>query len=252
VLEREPEPGGHARLHALLPGRQEYGRIGAWLAEQARNNGAAVRSSSPVTGENLDEVLAAERPDHVVVATGSRICRDGFQGWTGAALPGWESGPCAGWDEVVTGSRPIAGDVVVIDDQGDAAGPLTAVYAADHGAASVTIVTRWPMIAMETILDAYLEWILPQLYERGIRVVCDHAVSEIRDTTLRTRNIHFPRDERELHADLIVMATARQSINGLYPLLRERGVSAEVIGDAVAPRGTYEAVFEGHRQGRKL
>jgi hypothetical protein len=25
-----------------------------------------------------------------------------------------------------------------------------------------------------------------------------------------------------------------------------------MIGDAVAPRGTYEAVFEGHRQARKL
>jgi hypothetical protein len=25
-----------------------------------------------------------------------------------------------------------------------------------------------------------------------------------------------------------------------------------VIGDAVAPRSTYEAVFEGHRQGRAV
>ncbi|MCW3062839.1 MAG: hypothetical protein JWN32_11, partial [Solirubrobacterales bacterium] len=34
--------------------------------------------------------------------------------------------------------------------------------------------------------------------------------------------------------------------------LRARGVSVEMIGDAVAPRGTYEATFEGHRQARKL
>jgi hypothetical protein len=26
----------------------------------------------------------------------------------------------------------------------------------------------------------------------------------------------------------------------------------EMVGDAVAPRATYEAVFEGHRQARKL
>jgi hypothetical protein len=35
-------------------------------------------------------------------------------------------------------------------------------------------------------------------------------------------------------------------------LLGELGVSAEVIGDAAAPRGTYEAVFEGHRQARRV
>ena len=32
----------------------------------------------------------------------------------------------------------------------------------------------------------------------------------------------------------------------------EQGTSAEMIGDAIAPRTTYEAVYEGHRQARKL
>ena len=50
----------------------------------------------------------------------------------------------------------------------------------------------------------------------------------------------------------IVMVTGRRSENGLYHLLRERGTSVEMIGDATAPRSTYEAVFEGHRQARKL
>jgi hypothetical protein len=51
---------------------------------------------------------------------------------------------------------------------------------------------------------------------------------------------------------MIVMATARQSVNGLADLATGLGVSVEVIGDAVAPRSTYEAVFEGHRQARKI
>lgn len=52
-------------------------------------------------------------------------------------------------------------------------------------------------------------------------------------------------------ADCIVMATGRGE-NALYHALRERGVSVEMIGDAVALRGTYEAVYEGHRAARKL
>ena len=48
------------------------------------------------------------------------------------------------------------------------------------------------------------------------------------------------------------MATGRQSDNDLYHAVRGRGISTEMIGDAIAPRTTYEAVYEGHRQARKL
>ena len=48
------------------------------------------------------------------------------------------------------------------------------------------------------------------------------------------------------------MDTGRQSENALYHGLRERGASVEMIGDAVAPRSTYDAVFEGHRAARAL
>src|SRR5205807_4848048 len=94
VLERDAESGGHVRLQSLLPTRSEFGLIGTWLADQARGNGAELRLSSPVTAENLDSVLEAERPDHVVVATGSWWRADGFQGWTAEALPGCDTGNC--------------------------------------------------------------------------------------------------------------------------------------------------------------
>jgi hypothetical protein len=48
------------------------------------------------------------------------------------------------------------------------------------------------------------------------------------------------------------MVTARQSVNGLLGAAEALGVSCEAIGDAVAPRSTYEAVFEGHRQARAV
>ena len=65
-------------------------------------------------------------------------------------------------------------------------------------------------------------------------------------------NVHHEQSKRELPADWLVLATARQSSNELAEPLERSGVSFEVIGDAIAPRGTYEAVFEGHRAGRKL
>jgi hypothetical protein len=251
LIEREAEVGGHVRLESLLPSRSEYGLIATWLAAQAGKNGAQIRTSSPVTPDNLDEVLARERPNHVVVATGSSVCRDGFQGWTARPIPGWETGNCVGWDEVATGAAAVSGDVIVLDDLCHVVAPLTAVAVAD-GASSVRLVTRWPMVGLETILDVYLDWILPKLYQADVDLLVDHFVESIDGRRISLVNVHHPDGRRELEADAVVMVTGRRSDNALYGLLRERGVSVEAIGDAIAPRGTYEAVYEGHRQARKV
>lgn len=253
ILEKEAEAGGHSRLHSKLPTRAEFGRIGAWLAAQAVKNGAELRTSCEVTAENAIEILDRERPDHVVVATGSRVCRDGFQGWTGAPLPGHETARCIGWNEVATGEAVPDGDVLVIDDQSDVVGPLTAVAIAENGrSTSVKIVTRWPALGLETMRDSYLEWIFPRVYKAGVQMIPDRFVERIEGTKVVLYNLHHRTDVMNLKADWIVMATARLSENSLAPLFEGAGRTVEVIGDAVAPRGTYEAVFEGHRQARKL
>ena len=80
----------------------------------------------------------------------------------------------------------------------------------------------------------------------------DLFVKEIKGNAVEFLNVYVNEITTTLPADWIVMATGRQSDNDLYHALRRRGVSTEMIGDAIAPRTTYEAVFEGHRQARKL
>jgi 2,4-dienoyl-CoA reductase-like NADH-dependent reductase (Old Yellow Enzyme family)/thioredoxin reductase len=251
VYEREPEVGGHVRAYGALPNRQQYGTIASWLAEQAIGNGATIRTGSPVTPENIDAVLATERPDHIVVASGARYRRDGFQGQTGRPLPGWESGHCVTWDEVALDKVKVSGEVLVVDEMADVAAPLTAVKLARLGA-KVSLVTKWPMIGMETTAEVYLHWILTYLYEANVEIIADHAVKQINAREVDIVNIYAPSRSRRIAADAIVMATARSSENALYHLLRERGRSVEAIGCAIAPRTVYEATLEGHRAARKL
>jgi len=251
VVEREAEAGGHVRRQALLPGRKEYGQIARWLERQAAGNGAEIRMGAEVSADRLDALLAEEKPDHVVVATGSTYRRDGWQGQTAAPIPGWETANCASWDEVVTGKAAPSGSVVVIDDLQDAVGPLTAVKLAQDGA-SVRLITRWPMIGMETIPEVYYLWVRQQLYEAGVAVEPDLFPTAIDGREVTFINVYAPDRVTKVEADWLVMATGRQSENGLYHALRERGVSVEMVGDAIAPRGTYEAVFEGHRAARRL
>jgi 2,4-dienoyl-CoA reductase-like NADH-dependent reductase (Old Yellow Enzyme family)/pyruvate/2-oxoglutarate dehydrogenase complex dihydrolipoamide dehydrogenase (E3) component len=251
VLERDEEIGGHVRCLSLLPGRTEYGQIARWLGRQAEKNGAVIRTQVEVTSGGVADLLAKDKPDHVVVATGASYRRDGWQGQTAAPLPGWETGNCVTWDDVVTGAAFPSGAVVVIDDLQDAVGPLTAVKLAQDGC-SVTLVTRWPMIGMETIPEVYYLWVRQQLYEHDVPIVPDLFVKEIAGRRIDLVNVYVPDRVTSLEADWIVMATGRRSENTLYHELRDTGVSVEMIGDAVAPRTTYEAVYEGHRQARKL
>jgi 2,4-dienoyl-CoA reductase-like NADH-dependent reductase (Old Yellow Enzyme family)/thioredoxin reductase len=251
LYEGDEVTGGHTRAYGALPHRSEYARIGRWLTDQAVKNGTIVHTSSRVEVGNLDEILAAERPDHVVVATGSRVRRDGFQGQTARPLPGHETGNCIGWDEVALGAASPSGRVLVIDDLQDVAAPLVAHKLAEEGA-TVQLLTRWPMVAMDTVGDVYLHWMLTYLYQSGVEMLTDHFVKEIRGDHVEVFNVYMPSVTRELTVDAIVMATGRASENQLYSVLRARGASVEMIGDAVAPRGTYEATYEGHRQARKL
>jgi 2,4-dienoyl-CoA reductase-like NADH-dependent reductase (Old Yellow Enzyme family)/thioredoxin reductase len=246
LLERENEVGGHVRSFSKLPGRAPFYGIAQWLLAQATGNGAEIRLSTELRAE--DDV---EGFDHVVVATGARYTSDGFQGQTAGPLPGHETGRCVAWDAVALGSESPSGNVLVVDDLQDAAAPLTAIKLAEEGA-NVRLVTRWPMFGMETIPEVYFIWIQSRLYESGVQMTTDHFVEKIDGARTTLVNVYREEAKVEVDAEWIVMATGRRSENALYHSLRDRGVSVEAIGDAVAPRGTYEAVYEGHRAARKL
>ncbi len=253
VYERERAVGGHIRAYGALPYREQYGTIATWLAAQATGNGTEIKLGRSVTPENVNAILAAEKPDHIVVATGARYRRDGFQGQTGKPIAGWETGQCVSWDQIALDDarRPMPGEALVIDEMADVAAPLTAVKLAKDGM-KVRLLTRWPMIAMETVPEVYFHWIMTYLQESNVELITSHVVRRIIGKQVEVANVYLPKNTRRVNADLIVMATARSSETEIYHLLKEQKVDVEAIGCALAPRTVYEATLEGHRAARKL
>jgi 2,4-dienoyl-CoA reductase-like NADH-dependent reductase (Old Yellow Enzyme family)/thioredoxin reductase len=252
VYERERAVGGHIRAYGALPYRQQYGTIATWLAAQATGNGTEMKLGSSVTPENIDAILAAEQPDHIVVATGARYRRDGFQGQTGKPITGWETGHCVSWDQIALNeAQPRPGEVLVIDELADVAAPLTAVRLAKDGA-KVRLLTRWPMIGMETVPEVYFHWIMTYLQEANVELITSHIVRRIMGKQVEIANVYLPTSVRRVNADLIVMATARSSETEIYRLLKQQRADVEAIGCVLAPRTVYEATLEGHRAARKL
>ena len=91
VYEKGKEPGGQALLAAKLPGRENIRAIITWLLAQTKKLHVEIKYGLEVTGEEevLRYVLDEEKPDVVIVATGSNPIRTGFQPYTFNEIEGW-------------------------------------------------------------------------------------------------------------------------------------------------------------------
>ena len=159
--------------------------------------------------------------------------------------------PGNAWDEVALDKVKVAGDVLVVDEMAGVAAPLTAVKLARAGA-RVRLLTKWPMIGMETAAEVYLHWILTYLCEADVEMIADHAVKNIDRSEVEIVNIYQPTRSRLITANTVGWRH-RDVPSGRFTICCVDARSASrAIGCAVAPRTVYEATLDGHRAGRKL
>ena len=107
LFEMTRQLGGQVAIAATAPHRGDIGAITRWLADEVQRLGVTVHLHTPVD----PDVIRAERPDEVIIATGSTPRRDGFQVWRPAApLRGAELGHVyTSWDFFGFGGRASVG-----------------------------------------------------------------------------------------------------------------------------------------------
>jgi 2,4-dienoyl-CoA reductase-like NADH-dependent reductase (Old Yellow Enzyme family) len=253
VYEREKTMGGQVRLLGRLPGRSEPLNIVDWLEKQVRAQGVELKLGVGLNEQNLDAVLAAERPDAVVVATGARAARDGRSGMSTEPIPGWESRNVLSYEEVLDGARQSIGErVLIVDELGDRIAPGIAELLAGQGR-KVEVITRWPNL-FHVWSKAWNEasWVYGRLDELGVKVTPFSWVRGIEGNAARCFFI-FSGREWETSADSFVLVTMKYSNTGIYTLLKQRGVKPlHLIGDAKAPRHIGDAIRDGHLAARAI
>ncbi|MFQ5763053.1 MAG: NAD(P)-binding protein, partial [Candidatus Bathyarchaeia archaeon] len=189
LYEKEDHLGGNIRLEARLPGRSELGNIAVWLEHQAEKYGVKTVLKTEVKVDNLSQILAAEKPEVAIVATGSDFVRNGFQGFTSNEIPGWKSGNVYSFDDVLRGEAKIASKVIILDDLADIRAPALGemLAAKGHG---VEIVTRWPMVGMELMHDVYLAWVYPRLYKQHVTMTPNTFIRSIDGSRVVLYNVY--------------------------------------------------------------
>ena len=246
LCEREDRLGGQINLASLLPGRGEMQELARWPGRQLERLGVKTMLGVDVTPAMVHELA----PDVVIVATGSVPLRDGFQGYTRAAIPGADLPGVITAEDVLQGRREVGPRVVVYDTEAFARGPGIAEWLAARGK-SVDLVTPDYHVGARFWRDMLVR-LLPRLAEAGVRTIPSSLLVRILPDVVVLRD-RLTRMERRLDGvDSVVLVTGNRASDALYFALKGRCEDLHRIGDCQAPGLADRAVYDGHRVGRAI
>lgn len=231
LLEASSRLGGQANLAQLLPHRSEFGGIVTNLARELELSGAAVRLNSAVTAE----LLAASRPDVVIVATGSVPALPPFErdGDLQVALAA----------DVISGQAMAGGRVVVYDWLADWIGAGIAEKLAGEGC-HVTLAVNG-VCAAANIQNYVRDAAIARLHKLGVETLPFMRLYGTDNGTVYF--LHTASHESVVldGVDTLVVASPNRPTDELAAAARALGLDTYLIGDALAPRTAEEAVFDG-------
>ena len=248
VAGAELELGGQFRLAGLQPSRGQITDLLAWFGQRLEALGVDVQLGVEA---GPDEVAAAGA-DEVVVATGARPPRTGFQRALPLVdrLPGVDAADVFAIHDVLDGTAVPGRRVLVLDDLNDWRGLGTAVHLAETGH-DVTIVTAAPVVAgglFHSAADGPLRRRFALAGGRSITSACllgwQDGVAVVRST--------LAGELTKIDADTLVIAETPVVERDLGDALRARSVPFHEIGDCVAPRRASLAFFEARELARRL
>jgi 2,4-dienoyl-CoA reductase (NADPH2) len=245
VLEQAEAPGGQVAMAALAPGRAEIDGVVSFRIGELDRLGVTLRLGTEAT---IDVVLA-EEPDAVIVATGSRPGPAAFPIGPGSTV--WDL-----WQLFRAPDHFAQGDVVVVVDDGSGSWETysAAELLAERGVA-VTLVTPASAIA-NGIPTESVGPLLRRLSARNVTLLPMTAVSEVTPGEVLTYEparlaARHVLEERKLTATAVVHVGPKVPDDALALMLAPHVTELRVIGDALTPRRISQAVLEGHDAGRR-
>ena len=239
LFERHDRLGGQAHVAATVPSRAEFFDIARNLIVAARREGVDLRTGVEATSD----LVRAESPDAVIVATGARPAR-----------PWWAGDEPRVVDvrDVLEGRADPHGRVVVVDELGFHQATSTAELLADRGC-TVEIVTNGMVVAQDLGITLDMETWNVKAHASGIRQSVDlvpMGVSSAGDGSgaLELLLQHHPTGTDEVRTcDWVVCAVHQRPEDDLWHALDGAPFEVHRVGDCLAPRRAHAAVIEGNR-----
>jgi len=243
LYDRNEALGGQVLTAMKGAGRDEFGVIIRNEKDQVHKAGVKVNLGVEATAEQV----LAEKPDVVIVATGSRPKEQPVGGADGPSVYNvWQ---------VLDGQVQLGDKVCLIDYDGHHRASATAEFLANQGK-TVHVITSSLFVGAELgpTQDLYLT--RQRLLQKGVTFTPDIAVMEVAgetgDKTVKGFNVYSNQWDEWGPFDAIVLAMGQKVDDSLYFSLKGKVAELYRIGDCVAPRKVDMAIWEGHRIGREI
>jgi 2,4-dienoyl-CoA reductase-like NADH-dependent reductase (Old Yellow Enzyme family) len=249
LAEAERALGGAIKLASRAPTRHGLADITTWLEQEIFRLGVEVRLSTYVDAEDV----LAERPDVVIVATGSLPRMDGVQlSNPGEPIDGIErAGVLSSNDVFGAMERNFGSTAAVIDDVGHYEAIAVAEFLVARGLA-VTFVSRQvafgPRVESALMTEPALQRLSRGHFSTMLRAraIAIDAKGVVVGPTYLARGanetVHVP-------ADTVVLVSLNRPNRDLYDSLVAQGTDVRIVGDANSPRFLPAAIREGHLAG---
>ncbi|WP_067674540.1 oxidoreductase [Nocardia miyunensis] len=248
LYEMRRELGGQVNLVASAPFRSDFKAITMWQADELRRLGVRVRVNTPVD----PDVVAAEQPDVLVLATGSEANSTGVQLMrpatpvAGFGLPHVYSGRALFESKKLSNVR---GTAVVFDDLGE----YDALAVADELVArQVEVVFVTPFDSFGERLAARVSTVGPtlrRLVEARVRLVPRSRLQEIRTGEVIVRGGGV---DSTFAADSVFFVGLPEPNRDLLDYLDDFTGEVRMIGDAAGFHTLMRAIHDGDRAGREI
>jgi mycofactocin system FadH/OYE family oxidoreductase 2 len=241
LYERERELGGQINLLVRVPNRVEFGDASRNLQRELQEAGVEVHRGVEATAEMIE----AQHPDAVIVATGSLPQLP--------PVPGADQPYVATVWQVLQGEKSAQpGDYVLIYDQlGFHQATSTAEHLAELGY-SVEVVTPQFYVGGDLSVTLDIELWYRRALAKHIRMTPNHFLAGL-DTSGATIINNYTGQARHLeNIALAVLVTPQMPNDALYQQLQGKVRSLYRVGDCLAPRRVEHAILDGERVARTL
>jgi thioredoxin reductase len=238
LYERGSELGGQTLIAAKAPGRDGFLDLGRYYTYQMKLLKVDVHLNTEVTIETVME----EKPDAVVVATGSVPLFPG--------IPGVNRENVCEVRQVLSGEVAVGDNVVIVAGDEHIQALSTADFLAEQG-------KKVEVLSMEYHCGSTLEpctkqTLYQRLFRKGVVLSPHTGVREISRGTVIAYNIFNGEERRIEGVDTVVIACGGREDNALYYALKDRVKEIYVVGDANGVRRIHDATREGATAGRAL
>jgi mycofactocin system FadH/OYE family oxidoreductase 2 len=243
LIDRNEALGGQVITAMKGPGRDEFGVIIRNEKSQVDKAGVTVKLGVNATKEQL----LAEKPDVIIVATGSVPKTHPVGGADGPAI--------FNILQVLNGEAELGERVCLIDYDGHQRATATAEFIANQGK-KVDMITSSLFICAELGPTQDLYSSRQRLLQKGVTFTPDIAVMEVGGEagakTVKGFNVYSNVWFDWGPYDSLVLVMGQQVDDDLYMSLKGTVPELYRIGDCVSPRKVDMAIWEGHKLGREI